>query len=590
MSALGTARALQINTAIQENDAVFTRYSTCCERIAKLYSLIRRLERLHPSYVFNYDWLQGNVERALAESELAMTVEARMRSIESKFIALALKDVGCSLWPVHRDAFNLLLASSKLYTDGGLDDREWGVLCLGFKSLNRGQYDSVEAELASDMGALGMATRHGSMSIPLSIASTGTHDSHPSLASTALPPGPSAPLLGLSTHKSSGSIPLRTMHTIAALPTNSPGLHTLRPSVSVSSNLSLHMLKPSMRVSSNLSAHAMEKPLPTRPSMPHLSGIAARRVDSPFASADADAASVNTTVTPPLPPEVDKPSWMPEYAWQNISVLRSVIGGPFAAVMQDMAKDLFGKWQALMTSATPHTAELPGVYRTSFSPFQRLLLTRALRPDAMALAVPQFVEQLSGDTVPTNNAVDRLAWLQEHTRSFIPILLTCDTGDHGTSLINSVGRYFRQQSINFINMGGWRIEPLEQTILSSADRGVWLVLRASTASEAQLLMASTAIWRLEPQRVHPKFRLWIVVHPDSPVCSVFARTSASLYVDASAGVLENLARACVIAAAQAAVPTSWQQDSALRGFQRILFLLAASRVRKISPVFISAGA
>jgi dynein heavy chain, axonemal len=87
------------------------------------------------------------------------------------------------------------------------------------------------------------------------------------------------------------------------------------------------------------------------------------------------------------------PEWLPERAWREACRLSKLAA--FAGLADSLAESP-AEWREVHDAAAPHAARLPGHLDGALSPFQKLCVVRALRPDGVARAVAAFVARDMG--------------------------------------------------------------------------------------------------------------------------------------------------------------------------------------------------
>ena len=85
--------------------------------------------------------------------------------------------------------------------------------------------------------------------------------------------------------------------------------------------------------------------------------------------------------------------WMPEQLWPKIKALEGLkqFGGLGDAMHSDS-----DDWLQWFDGATPEVAKFPGDWQKNLSPFDRLILLRALRPDRCSNALAAWIGDVMG--------------------------------------------------------------------------------------------------------------------------------------------------------------------------------------------------
>ena len=91
--------------------------------------------------------------------------------------------------------------------------------------------------------------------------------------------------------------------------------------------------------------------------------------------------------------------WMPEQLWPKIKALEGL--KQFSGLGDAMHSDS-DDWLAWFDGAAPEVAKFPGDWQKNLSPFDRLILLRALRPDRCSNALAAWI----GDVMGADSASD----------------------------------------------------------------------------------------------------------------------------------------------------------------------------------------
>ena len=85
--------------------------------------------------------------------------------------------------------------------------------------------------------------------------------------------------------------------------------------------------------------------------------------------------------------------WMPEQLWPKIKALEGL--KQFSGLGDAMHSDS-DDWLQWFDGATPEVAKFPGDWQKNLSPFDRLILLRALRPDRCSNALAAWIGDVMG--------------------------------------------------------------------------------------------------------------------------------------------------------------------------------------------------
>jgi dynein heavy chain 2 len=219
------------------------------------------------------------------------------------------------------------------------------------------------------------------------------------------------------------------------------------------------------------------------------------------------------------------------------------------------------KWQRFASSAEAEK-DIPAL--RGVSPFQRVLIVQAFRPDRLQSALLQFcndmlrVESISPPPLS-------LSTLLLESSSSSPILLISSPGaDASKELQEFALKTVGVGGYEELAMGGGQLQLAIEMIRSTASRGGWLCLKNLHLVVAWL---PTLEKELSTLKAKADFRLWLTSESHSAFPSILLQESLKATYEAPPGIKKNLQRAF----------DSWDPesfDTSNPTQSRLLFLLA----------------
>jgi dynein heavy chain len=103
----------------------------------------------------------------------------------------------------------------------------------------------------------------------------------------------------------------------------------------------------------------------------------------------------NEKATHPPPMTNEVAGWLTESAWSAVVQLKESVP-EFGKLKEDLEQN-WKKWKQWNNESNPEVADLPGEWQTSLTPFQRILLLNAFRPDRLTTALITWVKDEMGD-------------------------------------------------------------------------------------------------------------------------------------------------------------------------------------------------
>jgi len=169
--------------------------------------------------------------------------------------------------------------------------------------------------------------------------------------------------------------------------------------------------------------------------------------------------------------------WLPESAWAKIKCLQ---GLPcFNRLGDDMQTDS-DEWSDWFDVENVENAQLPGTYDKDLTPFQKLILFRALRPDRLVYSLSSFIGDTMGKEYISQKPFDMKATFEE-TNSKTPIFFVLFAGVDPTPWVENLGREMgiSLENKRFVNisMGQGQEAPAEAILKRYAKEGGWVMLQ-----------------------------------------------------------------------------------------------------------------
>ena len=226
------------------------------------------------------------------------------------------------------------------------------------------------------------------------------------------------------------------------------------------------------------------------------------------------------------------PSWAPT---ERQSAFR-LLSEHLPHLVHSLELDNASKWQRFSTSleAEKDVPVLRGV-----SPFQRVLLIQAVRPDRLQSAILSFCCDLLriGSVSPPPLS---LAAIHSDSETLSPVLLISSPGaDASKELEEYAGKTVGSSNYEELAMGGGQQEVAMQMLRNAAQNGNWLCLKNLHLVVAWLPQLEKELSSLQP---HPDFRLWLTTEAHNGFPSILLQQSLKATYESPPGIKKNLQR------------------------------------------------
>ncbi|TYZ58261.1 hypothetical protein PybrP1_007938 [[Pythium] brassicae (nom. inval.)] len=231
-------------------------------------------------------------------------------------------------------------------------------------------------------------------------------------------------------------------------------------------------------------------------------------------SADVRQLVTAAPSTDPGGPGMDIVSeWLSDALWRRVRRLEESV-----ASLQKLTthiKSDADEWREWFEADAPEAKPLPGPYRVSATPLQRLHVVRVLRPDRTLAALEAFVAAQLGAAFTQQPPFDMEAAYLE-TSASTPMLFVLFPGVDPTAWVERLGRKFdityeRGKLVN-ISMGQGQEAAADRALLRFAREGSWVVLQNVHLMPAWLPTLERSL-ELYSVSADPNFRCFLSAEP-----------------------------------------------------------------------------
>ncbi|XP_074649972.1 cytoplasmic dynein 2 heavy chain 1-like [Tubulanus polymorphus] len=231
----------------------------------------------------------------------------------------------------------------------------------------------------------------------------------------------------------------------------------------------------------------------------------------------------------------DFPSWIDQERAHAVAMLKST----FPELYQILTLTDSDMWMTFSRSSQCEQ-DFPTAILKKTTPFQRVLVVQAIRPDRLQSAMTQFackILDMKGLSPPSLN-LKKL--FQHETIASEPVLIIISPGaDPSQELQELATDCIGQDKYHQVAMGQGQADIAMQLMRDCSRNGEWLCLKNLHLVTAWLPLLEKELNSLEP---HADFRLWLTAesHPKFP--TILLQTSLKVTYEAPPGVKKNLLR------------------------------------------------
>jgi dynein axonemal heavy chain len=254
--------------------------------------------------------------------------------------------------------------------------------------------------------------------------------------------------------------------------------------------------------------------------------------------------AVDTTHKKPQNPASE---WLGDMKWSQLFTLTHA--GALPKEFCVGADDSFAKhaedWKAYAASDNPVSHGVPAPWIDELSPFQQLLVLKALREDKVTMGMRAFVTAELGAEFAESPALS-LASVYEDSLPSTPIVLVLSPGADPMSALLKLAREREMEDgrFQYISLGQGQGPIAEQLMEQGRRNGDWICLQnchlaVSWLSRLEHILEQTNAPGTES---HPDFRLWLTSMPSNKFPVPILQNSIKVTNEPPKGIRANLFR------------------------------------------------
>eukprot|EP00924_Labyrinthula_sp_SR-Ha-C_P016850 augustus_masked-scaffold_6-processed-gene-16.8-mRNA-1 protein AED:0.39 eAED:0.39 QI:0/-1/0/1/-1/1/1/0/953 len=237
--------------------------------------------------------------------------------------------------------------------------------------------------------------------------------------------------------------------------------------------------------------------------------------------------------------------WLNELSWSEICRLEKL--SSFLGLTTVFLENL-PFFKAIYDSTDAHRATMPGIWETKLGSFQKLLITRCLRPDKLVLGIQDYIVEQMGEKF-VNPPTFNLRTCFNDSTCCIPLVFVLSAGaDPMTNILKlSETEHYRVDSISLGQGQGPKAEVMIKNAVSKEGEKIWIVLQnchlaTSWMSKLETIVESIQIRSNsdEENRVNQNFRLWLTTYPTDDFPVSILQNSVKMTLEPPKGLRQNL--------------------------------------------------
>ncbi|GAB1601341.1 dynein heavy chain 12, axonemal-like isoform X2 [Argonauta hians] len=231
-------------------------------------------------------------------------------------------------------------------------------------------------------------------------------------------------------------------------------------------------------------------------------------------------------------------SWLSEKSWDEICRLTEMRA--FKGFRESFVRDI-RSWRNLYNTKEPHLEDLPGVWQTKLSEFQRIIVLRSLRPDKIIPAVTSYVSEKLGKKFIEPPPFD-LAKSYNDSNSCSPLIFILSPGaDPTMSLLKfAEDKGFGGKKFQSISLGQGQGPIAAKMIANAKTDGHWVLLQNCHLAVSWMNSMEKICEDLNPENTGLDFRLWLTSYPSPKFPVTILQNGVKMTNEPPTGLRQNL--------------------------------------------------
>ena len=236
-------------------------------------------------------------------------------------------------------------------------------------------------------------------------------------------------------------------------------------------------------------------------------------------------------------PAAPSAPWLLEKTWVAICRLSKL--PTFSGFFEDF-RDRLSEWEHFFNHPRPDEADLPGYWNSKLNRFQKLLVLRCIRSDAVIGAVSEFVSNQLGKEY-TQSLPLKLSHIWNDSSRNSPLIFILSPG---SDPLRALTKYAdtRQKKLIMRSLGQGQGEQAEEVISRSLETGDWVLLMNCHLAESWMPRLEQIVQGINPEAKAPgkDFRLWLTSYPSPKFPVTLLQNGLKMTNEPPKGLKSNL--------------------------------------------------
>lgn len=234
------------------------------------------------------------------------------------------------------------------------------------------------------------------------------------------------------------------------------------------------------------------------------------------------------------------PSWISDKVWMNILQLKQLHG--FSIDFFQQFHEHMSTWRQIYDDLKPEEIQMPGIWDSKLTTFEKLLVVNALRPDKFVNAIAIFIERQMGTTFISPPPFD-LQKSFEDSNCLTPLIFILSPGvDPMQSILSFAEKLKFDESFQSVSLGQGQGKKAEAMIEKAQSLGGWVCLQNCHLAESWMPKLEHLWEQMDMFNTDSTFRLWLTSYPSKSFPTTMLQNGIKITNEPPTGLQKNLLR------------------------------------------------
>ena len=199
-------------------------------------------------------------------------------------------------------------------------------------------------------------------------------------------------------------------------------------------------------------------------------------------------------------------------------------------------------YRSYFESADAHKHPLDDEFEPKLNSFQKLLVTRCVRPDRFMLGVSEFVAERLGRRFIEPPPFDLAACYAESSVTSPLVFVLSSGADPMADLLKFAGEVKMSKRFDQVSLGQGQGPKAESLIKQAMEEGMWVCLQNCHLAESWMPKLDVLVETIDADAVHRDFRLWLTAMPSPAFPVAILQNGVKMTLEPPKGLKSNLVR------------------------------------------------